>query len=284
MDVSLESTGDMYKWRVMFQILTLKECMPLWSLIGIPQPFIDNPEPISEISEPMFNHDDDLDLAPSNLSEEEELEFLLSDEPFVTEEESVNFLEATRMIYLSQIYKSLAKVLFYYGNDCASEICEWVDRHYFMKKTTHWDYWDTVFTRLYLYPQDSVLYEKIDYSILNIIDTNMAIQTKEQKELDQKLEVFYERFTHQEVREKFKELYEIERDEDQFFSEEIENIFSFNLLFGEESAYKIWKSINKNVPFEERKTFFSLLANADEFKGPQFPEIDLDLENYCLSV
>ena len=257
----------------LFRILGCDLCIPIWGILEIPTRILDSPEKILKFSREFFGRGGEITVE-NTLSSDAEVS---------------NHLEARRMIDLGHLYNYFGKVVAGYGEQTASQLFNFGEIHFVGEISRHWDIWHSLFSKLLRNSssQDKALDEELYDMLLSVIQFHFKQEKVKQEELKYKFDQMCQKY-YSNLQEERAKLYQLlphatrnnRHTKNESFNsarEELEQIFSFDLLLLQITSYQIWRdflSVCKK-DFREKVFLFMIqqLSLIDKTSGKEIENL-----------
>ena len=237
MNIHLRSREDILGWLSLFRILGCELCIPIWDILEIPTIILNNPEKILKFSRDFFGRGGEISVN-NTLSSDDEVS---------------NHLEARRMIDLGHLYNYFGKVVANYGEQTAIQIFSFGEIHFVGEISRHWDIWHSLFSKLLRNSssQNKALDEELYNKLRSVIQFHFKQEKVKQEELKYKFDQMCRKY-YSNLQEERTKLYQLlpngkrnnKYTKNESFNsiyEELEQIFSFDLLLLQITSYQIWR-------------------------------------------
>ena len=251
MNIYLKSRVDILGWSSLFRILGYDLCIPIWDILEIPPSILDKPERILEVSRTFFKRGGEITV-----------------EKTLSSDEVLNHLEARRMIDLGYLYNYFGRVVASYGEQTATQLFRFGEIHFVGEISRYWDIWHSMFSKLLRtdLSQNNLLDEELYKTVLGVIKSNLEQEKIKQEKLkylfDQMCQEYY--LNLEEERKKLGQLLLHNAEGKEYpkngnFNdayEDLERIFSFDLLLLQVTSYEIWRDFLSTFKEDEREKVF----------------------------
>lgn len=237
MNIQLRSREDILGWLSLFRILGYDLCIPIWDILEIPTGLLTDPEKILKFSRDFFGRGGEIPVSKT-LSSDDEVS---------------NHLEARRMIDLGHLYNYFGKVVASYGEQTAIQLFSFGEIHFVGEVSRHWDIWHSLFSKLLRNgsSQNKALDDELYNALLSVIQFHFKREKAKQEELKYKFDQMCRKY-YSNLQEERTRLYQLlpygarndkSTKNESFDSvyEELEQIFSFDLLLLQIISYQIWR-------------------------------------------
>lgn len=237
MNIQLRAREDILGWSSLFRILGCDLCIPIWDILEIPKGILTNPEKILKFSRDFFGRGGEISL----------------DNTLSSDDEVSNHLEARRMVDLGHLYNYFGRVVASYGEQTAIQLFSFGEIHFVGEVARHWDIWHSLFSKLLRNSssRNEALDEELYNRLLGVIQSHFEQERVKQEELRYKFDQMCRRY-YSNLEEERTKLYQLlpyctgknRYTKNESFNsvyEELEQIFSFDLLLLQVTSYQIWR-------------------------------------------